>query len=338
MTKQQVSQEQNEEPQRNVGGERFATVPRNKILLGDARTRLAQLPTGSIDCVVTSPPYFQLRDYGVTGQMGLEPTIADWIVSLRLVTREIARVLAPHGGLWLNLGDSFSRHQRLGAPPKSLLLAPERFVLALAQDGWIVRNKVVWAKPNPMPSSVRDRLSLTYEMVYFLVRNPRYYFDLDAIRELHRSKGAKTARQAVPHRPSWAGPLAGSRDGLTRARAEGMPGHRFGKNPGDVWSIATHGFRGAHFATFPPELVRRPILASCPLAICTVCEKPYEGEDCGCGAPMRPGVVCDPFFGAGTVGLVARDLCRDFVGIELNPAFLRLAEVRLGLDTNANRS
>jgi hypothetical protein len=150
-------------------------APRNTILTGDALTRLRELPGQSVDCVVTSPPYFQLRDYGVSGQLGLEPTVSGWVAELREVCREVARVLVPTGSLWLNVGDSFSQHPKFGAPVKGLLLAPERLLLALAQDGWLVRTKVIWAKTNPMPSSVTDRLSLTYEVIYFLVRQRSYF-------------------------------------------------------------------------------------------------------------------------------------------------------------------
>ena len=248
------------------------------------------------------------------------------------VFAEAARVLKPTGVLWLNLGDSFSRHHRYGAAPKSLLLAPERLLLALAQDGWIVRNKVIWSKTNPLPSSVSDRLSLTYEVVYFLVRSPRYYFDLDAIREPHRSSAAKPARPPLNLTPDWAGPLASTLGGLRRARAAGTPGHPLGKNPGDVWQIATRGYKGAHFATFPETLVRRPLLATCPAAICTACGQPWMRQArCHCGARTLPGVVLDPFFGSGTVGVAAQKLGRDWIGIELNPAYVRLAEARLAV-------
>jgi DNA modification methylase len=215
-----------------------------------------------------------------------------------------------------------------------LLLAPERLLLALAADGWLVRNKVIWAKTNPLPSSVADRLTLTYEVIYFLTRGPRYYFDLDAIREPHRSSAAKRARPPLNAASDWAGPLSASLGGLRRARTAGTPGHALGKNPGDVWQIATHGYRGAHFATFPEALVRRPLLASCPQAVCIACGRPWRRKanllvPCGCDAPTRPGVVLDPFFGSGTVGVVAQKLGRDWVGIELNPAYVRLAESRL---------
>ena len=342
----------------------MSPLPRNTILAGDVLERLGGLPEASVDCVVTSPPYFQLRDYGVTGQLGLETTVDEWVANLRAVCRQLARVLKPTGSVWLNLGDSFSRHARYGAAPKGLLLAPERLLIALAADGWIVRNKVIWAKSNPMPTSVGDRLSLTYEVVYFLVRSRRYFFDLDAIREPFTSTGSKTGRAAQAE--TWRGPLANTRVGLTWPRPTGQPGHPLGKNPGDVWRIATKGFRGAHFATFPPALLRRPILSTCPELVCTACGAPWRREvttrrigevkptpkerfvrsypghwrterqigdliPCGCGAPTLPGVVLDPFFGTGTVGAVARELGRDWVGIELNPDYIELARVRLGL-------
>jgi hypothetical protein len=186
-----------------------------------------------------------------------------------------------------------------------------------------------------MPSSVTDRLSLTYEVIYFLVRQRTYFFDLDAIREPHKSSVAKRVRTPQHHAPEWAGPLAGTREGLRRPRTGDLPGHALGKNPGDVWHVATRGFRGAHFATFPPELVRRPILATCPAVVCTACgqgQKVGTGTlQCRCKAPARRGLVVDPFFGVGTTGLVARELGRDWLGIELNPKYVQLAERRLGL-------
>ena len=316
-------------------------LPRNTILTGDALAVLAELPGDSVDCVVTSPPYYQLRDYGVAGQLGLEPTVDGWAQGLVAVARQVARVLKPSGAFWLNLGDSFSVHPRYGAPTKGLLLAPERLVLMLARDGWLVRNKIIWAKTNPMPSSIRDRLTLTWEVIYLLVRQPHYYFHLDAIREPHTSSSARSARVPLGTRPEWAGPLAGSQDGLRRGRAAGMPGHPLGKNPGDVWQVATRGFKGAHFATFPPELIRRPILATCPAWVCSDCGKPWVpvttqgrgpvGPSCQFAAAPRPGVVLDPFFGTGTVGLVAREHGRDWLGIELKPEYVELARERLGL-------
>jgi site-specific DNA-methyltransferase (adenine-specific) len=299
--------------------------PRNQILVGDASEVLRTLPDAFVDCVVTSPPYYQLRDYGVAGQIGLESTVDGWVEQLRAVFAQVARVLKPHGALWLNVTDSYSRHTRYGAAPKSALLGPERLLLALVADGWIVRNKVVWAKPNPMPASVGDRLNTTHELVYLLVRQRDYFFDLDAIRQPHRSRAPRSNRRAMHSVPAWAGPLAGSQDGLRRARANGVPGHPLGKNPGDVWWISTRGFRGQHFATFPEQLVERPLLATCPALVCRAC-----GElRCKCRTSVIPGLVLDPFFGTGTVGVVAKRLGRDWLGIELNPEFAGIAHARI---------
>jgi len=282
------------------------TFSRNVILVGDALHHLRQLPSASVDLAITSPPYFGLRDYGADGQYGLEPNVNAWVERMCLVFAEVARALKPTGSLWLNLGDSYSAHERFGAPPKCQVLAPERLLLALVGDGWILRNKVIWTKPNAIPTSVKDRFKTTHEYFYFLVRGPRYFFDLDAVREPHRTH-RPTAERRPPNLSGVIGPLAAKRDGLSRARLNGIPGHLLGKNPGDTWSIATQSFRGAHFATFPEALVRRPILASCP----------------------RGGLVLDPFFGTGTIGVVAEQLGRDWIGIEINPAYAAMAEERL---------
>lgn len=134
---------------------------RNQLLVGDARKLLPSLTEGSVDCVITSPPYFRLRNYDERNQIGLEPNVAGWVNELRDIVRQLARVLKPTGSLWLNLGDTYSHHERDDARPKSLLLGPERLALAMTRDGWVIRSKVIWAKSNPMPTSVRDRLSCT---------------------------------------------------------------------------------------------------------------------------------------------------------------------------------
>ena len=345
-----------------------AELPRREILLGDALERLRELPAASIDCVITSPPYYLLRDYGVTGQLGLEANVEAWVAGLLPVLVEVARVMKPEGSLWLNLGDSYSRAHRYGAPPKSLLMAPERLVLELLNAGWILRNKVIWAKPNPMPHSVGDRLNTTYEPMYFLVRSARYHFSLNDIREPHRSVRSPSASHPGKYTAKdrrWAGPLAGKNDGLIRAHEEGRSGHALGRNPGDVWLLATGGYRGGHFATFPERLVLRPLLATCPERLCQNCgsawrrdvksmtlgEQGPAGTDprvrryisrwsvvrqlgdlrpaCHCQAPWVPGVVLDPFFGAGTVAVVAEANRRDWIGIELNPEYVRMAEDRI---------
>ena len=345
-------------------------LARNRVLVGDVRERLGEIPEASIDCVITSPPYFQLRDYGISGQIGLEESVGGWVSELRVALNGLARVLKPTGSIWVNLGDTYSRHANYGAAPKSLLLAPERLLLALAGDGWIVRNKIIWAKTNPMPHAVGDRLSNTYDVVYFLTRSRRYFFDLDSIRLPHRT--VRNGGRGGVYPPELAcAPLwrqrGGSNRGLAAQRARGRVGHELGKNPGDVWPIAAASFRGAHFATFPRALVERPLLASCPELICDRCGtaftrpsrarreergrcqtqrreprvRRYESSysvirergpllpNCSCEAPARPGVVLDPFFGAGTVGLVAEQHGRDWIGIELNQAYVSLAQQRL---------
>ncbi len=317
------------------------TLPLNTIAIGDVRKVLHTLPSASVDCIVTSPPYFQLRNYQQDGQIGLEGSVDDWTEQLRGVLKELQRVLTPTGSLWLNLGDSYSRHARFGAPPKSLLLGPERVLLALIEDGWIIRNKIVWAKPNPMPASVGDRLNCTWEVVYIAVRSRHYYFSLDTIRVPHRSRrrsgspaAANRARRA--RQPDWAGPLAGSNRGLLSLKGRGLAGHPLGKNPGDVWSLPTANFRGAHHAVFPTALVRRALLAGCPQRVCPSCSLAWRRSSngksqpvCQCASRWRNGRVLDPFIGAGTVGVVAEGLGLDWVGIEINPTFAALARRRI---------
>jgi DNA modification methylase len=335
------------------------TALRNVVLIGDAAERLRQVPSGSVDQVVTSPPYFRLRDYQVKGQIGLEGHVEEWVARLRPVMAEVVRVLTPTGSFWLNLGDSYATHVREGAPRKSLLLAPERLAAALLADGWLIRNKIVWQKPNPMPSSVRDRLSCTWEVIYLLVRSPGYYFDLDAIRQPHRSRAVPRPAARTPRqREDWRGPNGDDASGLAALHAVGRVGHPLGKNPGDVWTIASNGYRsrsagrssgrgGTHHATFPTRLCERIIRAGCPERRCSACRRPWRSQsgtlralggtavraalvpDCRCEAASERGLVLDPFVGAGTTAVVAEQLDRDWLGIELSPAFAAVAEQRL---------
>lgn len=333
---------------------RFSELPRNTILIGDVRQRLADLPDASVNCVITSPPYFALRDYGHPDQLGAEATVDDWAKNIEAVCAELARVLRPDGALWLNLGDSYSRHEREGAAKKSLLLGPERVALRLTRAGWLLRNTIIWAKRNPMPSSVTDRLSPTHEVVYFLTRSPRYFFDLNAIREFHRpdeKQPIRTAsssyppKAAVPTLNGGSTPRVDLNRGLSAMKAAGRDTHPLGKNPGDVWWLTTANYRGAHFATFPPELIRRPLLATCPERVCVRCDTPWRRAEqvidgrrlaigslrpiCNCRAAWQPGVVLDPFMGSGTVALAAEEHSRDWLGIELNPAYAAPAETRI---------
>lgn len=182
----------------------------------DALERLQELSTGSVDTVGDLASYFLLRNYGVDGQLGAEQTVAQWVSGLRAVMAEVARV-PEDGSVWLNLGDTYSRHDKHGAPPKSLLLGPERLLVGLIEDGWVVRNKLVWAKPNPMPASVRDRLSCTWEPIYLLVRSRSYFFDLDAVRVAPTGgRLARSHRASVDVPPSTRRQLVVGRAGRDR--------------------------------------------------------------------------------------------------------------------------
>jgi DNA modification methylase len=328
--------------------------PHTRLHIGDARDVLASMPDSSTDCIVTSPPYWAKRDYGIAGQYGHEPGPAGYVETLRSVFREARRVLAEDGTCWLNLGDSYSvggaaatgLHTYLGsglagrhAPgmgTKNLLGLPWRVALALQDDGWILRNAIVWHKPNAMPESVRDRLNCRHELIFLLVRSRHYWFDLDPIRvphATHPTAGHVPVTRRPAEKPADARHPAGRRDQARpgSGRASGTrpakygthtrqviaarrygdgrrhAAHPNGRNPGDVWSIPTRPYRGPHFAAFPIDIPLRCIAAGC---------KPG-------------GTVLDPFCGTGTTGIAARQLGRRFTGIELNPAFAALAAERL---------
>lgn len=294
---------------------------------GDSLAVLADLPDASVDCIVTSPPYFGLRDYDEDGQIGAEPTPDEFVAALVAVFGQARRVLAPDGTLWLNLGDSYVggggfapnapstiagskaasvrglipggvKPERAGVARKNLLGIPWRVAFALQADGWILRNDIIWSKPNAMPESVTDRLSGTHEHLFLLTRSHNYWFDLDAIRQPHRTMAPLLRKD----RRSWVKGPEGSN--IAKQNRTGTQGaHENGKNPGDVWSIPTAGFPGAHFATYPLALAERCIRAGC---------KPG-------------GVVLDPFSGSGTTGMAATRHGRRYVGIDLNADYLRLS-------------
>ncbi|MDM2096423.1 site-specific DNA-methyltransferase [Mycobacteroides abscessus] len=334
-------------------------VPRNRIVVGDALTRLRCLPDASVDCVITSPPYFRLRDYDADGQLGMEAHVDEWVQQLAAISEQVQRVLVPTGTFWINVGDTYASHPREGAGRKSLLMAPERLALRLQQAGWVIRNKIVWAKPNPMPTSIPDRLNTTYEVIYVLARQSTYFFDLDAIRVPHvsaRTTGTGQRPNAV-RKETWRGPNSDTVSGLAALKANGRVGHPLGKNPGDVWTITPGGHRGVHHAIYPLTLAERMIAAGCPEARCTRCRQPWRrqviralggtatraalGPTCDCNAACEPGLVCDPFMGSGTTAVAAEKLGRDWLGIELNPDFAaaareRIASARPKLPRNAS--
>lgn len=304
------------------------------LLLGDAREVLSGMDAGSVNCVVTSPPYYGLRDYeGNPDQIGLEESPAEYVTALVAVFAEVHRVLADDGTLWLNIGDSYAYPpgssgrqgdgQRKGRtftaeglrgtralPAKNLLLIPERVVLALQEQGWIVRSKVAWHKPNAMPETVKDRPSNRYEPVFLLAKRERYWFDLDAIRVPHSAKSVyqqEVARRR-PHAPGKASAPGNYKDSDNSGFGAGLRElNEKGANPGDVWSINTRPFRGAHFAPFPIDLPARCIAAGC---------KPG-------------GIVLDPFSGAGTTALAAQQLGRKAVGIDINASYHDIALKRM---------
>jgi len=325
-------------------------LPIGQTLIGDARKRLGELPTASIDCVITSPPYYALRDYGHREQLGLEDTVDDWAQNLASVCDDIARVLKPTGALFLNVGDQYSSHIRQGAAFKSLLLGPQRVALELAKRGWVIRNQIIWAKKNPMPSSVSDRFTCSHEVMLFCVLSRHYHFDLDAVREPHvtpmQPKRPKSlGYQYLPKHAVPEGGLVDLNRGLGALKASGLVGHPLGKNPGDVWHLPTAAYHGSHFATFPVGLVEKPLLAACPEKVCAACGTPWKRRPadrstrpvrlgrlvprCECRAGAEPGVVLDPFMGAGTTALAAEMHGRRWVGIELNPVYAELAKQRL---------
>ena len=294
------------------------------LLLGDALETLRTLPTASVDCIVTSPPYYGLRDYGTPGQYGLEATPAAYVETMRALFAEARRVLADDGTLWLNLGDSYAtqrsgdgttkRSDKKGAAAaapvsrpanaKNLLGIPWRVAFALQDDGWILRNEIIWHKTNAMPESIKDRLSSRHEHVFLFAKASRYSFDLDPIREPHTMRPQRRPRG---HKERQKLGVLPAQTWSTSERDEpGVDGHPLGRNPGDVWSIPTRPYPAAHFAVFPIDLPLRCIKAGC---------KPS-------------GTVLDPFSGSGTTGAAARHLGRQYVGIDLNPTYHDLAKDR----------
>jgi DNA modification methylase len=292
---------------------------------------LKTLPDESVHCCVTSPPYWGLRDYGVDGQLGLEKTPEEYTEKMTAVFREVRRVLRPDGTLFLNLGDSYAsnisnnggysdkstlsgftnpntkgrvsnenynaRKLNHGLKPKDLVGIPWLVAFALRADGWYLRCDIIWHKPNPMPESVTDRPTKAHEYIFLLSKSERYFYDNEAIK--------------VPVKQDW-----GTRDrtnGKYHNEGSGLQPHgglekSYEKaNRRSVWSVTTKGYKEAHFATFPPDLIIPCILAGCP-------------ED---------GTVLDPFFGSGTTGLVASRLDRQYIGIELNGEYVEMAKRRI---------
>lgn len=322
-----------------------------RILIGDCRSQLRALPSGSARACVTSPPYFGLRDYGMDDQIGLEKTPDEFVAAMIEVFAEVWRVLTDDGTLWLNLGDSFaSRGTRQGngekilgsrrnvprprymptpdgLKNKDLIGIPWRVAFALQAEGWYLRQDIVWSKPNPMPESVTDRCTRSHEYIFMFSKQPRYFYDASAIAESAIYSGlANQDASGFKDPRSFKGKHAeGYRTG-DKQRGHGRRHAGFNdrwdamaradqcggrRNKRSVWTIATKPFPEAHFATFPPDLAEPCILA---------------GSSVG-------DTVLDPFGGAGTTGLVADRLKRNAVLIELNPEYARIAERRISSDS-----
>jgi DNA modification methylase len=281
------------------------------ILIGDAREKLKELPDQSVNCCVTSPPYWGLRDYGNNKQIGLEKNPDEFIAELVDVFREIKRVLRDDGTLWVNMGDSYAGGikggdlKSSGLKSKDLVGIPWMLAFALRADGWYLRQDIIWHKPNPMPESVRDRCTKAHEYVFLLSKSDKYYFDTEAMQEPSAGLGKTKIR--------FGGKKYGDSDDPKHATKSGNEYTDSGtRNKRSVWSITAKPFKGAHFATFPPALIEPCILAGCP-----------EG-----------GVVIDPFFGAGTTGLVAQRHGREWIGCELNPEYAAIAQTRIEAEAN----
>lgn len=308
---------------------------RLSLLSGDALEQLRMLDEDSIHCCVTSPPYYNLRDYNVPGQLGREATPEEYIEKLVDVFREVWRVLCPGGTLWLNIGDSYTSGGRKtrdfdkklparsvdqrpctprGMKPKDLIGIPWMLAFALRSDGWYLRQDIIWHKPNTMPESVQDRCTKSHEHIFLLSKSERYYFDINAISEPIKGNSTKrylnecSTRAGTVALPRFGGAKYGDSSAEeTRCKSgkEYIPTPRRHKR--DVWSVGTVGFRGPHFAVFPEKLVEPCILAGCP----------------------QGGTVLDPFMGSGTTGAVAKRLGRNFIGIDINPDYCIMAAERI---------
>ncbi|KYG89013.1 DNA methylase N-4 [[Bacillus] sp. KCTC 13219] len=298
----------------------------NKIYQGHCLDVLKTLPSQSVNTVVTSPPYWGLRDYGVEGQIGIENSIEEYVSALVDVFREIKRILKDDGTIWVNLGDAYAgsgkgawsekdkqKHVYVpdskspqtqlnniptGLKPKDLMGLPWRVAFALQQDGWYLRQDIIWNKPNAMPESVQDRPTRAHEYIFLMSKNHRYYYDYETIKE--------QAVNGDPNPPRGSKAVLGEQNKRRRQQVNGLNKITL-RNKRSVWSVSTKPLKEAHFATFPEDLIEPCVLA---------------------GAP-HGGVILDPFFGSGTSGLVALKHGRNFLGIELNPDYIEIAEKRL---------
>ena len=286
-----------------------------EILVGNCLDTLKTLKDKSVNCCVTSPPYFGLRDYGNDNQIGLESSPEEYVNNLVKVFREVKRVLKDDGTLWLNLGDSYAGSGKggnnkkwdhsqgiksqvvyEGLKAKDLIGIPWRVAFALQQDGWYLRQDIIWHKPNPMPESVRDRCTKSHEYIFLLSKNKKYYYDNEIIKEPAKDWGTRDRKNGKYHNE---GTGLNPHTGLTKSYKK--------KNKRSVWSVTTKPYREAHFATYPVKLIKPCILAGCPIG----------------------GTVLDPFGGAGTTALAANQNNRNAILCELNESYVDIIKHRL---------
>lgn len=314
----------------------------NHIYKTDALSGLKEMKAESIDCVVTSPPYWGLRDYGVKGQIGLEKTFEQYISKLMEIFDEVKRVLKSTGTVWINLGDTYggsncgygqsensSGFQNVvkqkfyptsnGKPiaskifPKSLLGIPYRFVLAMIDRGWILRNTIIWQKPNAMPESVKDRFTNDFEYLFFFTKSKKYYFEQQYEDFLSNEYDMERMRKGrKEYAGKWSENNNRNEHRIRSRQSAFVAGHAKGRNKRTVWEINTKPFKDAHFAVFPEQLIETPIIAGCP----------------------KGGIVLDPFIGSGTTAIVAKKHGRKFIGLELNPKYVKIAEKRIAQSLN----
>jgi DNA modification methylase len=303
-----------------------------RVLVGDCIESMRGLPDGIVNTCVTSPPYFGLRDYGHDGQIGLEPTPDEFVAALVAVFREVKRVLRDDGTLWLNLGDSYASYRDGKATPdttrgdstgtlvpkgsaknrmsssfagtgvkhKDIIGIPWRVAFALQQDGWYLRQDIIWHKPNPMPESVRDRCTKAHEYIFLLSKSDRYFFDHEAIKETALTKPVARNKKAEGYQADYA-------KGDRFSEGERVFGADGKRNKRSVWSVSLKPYKGAHFATYPPDLIEPCILAGAPIG----------------------GTVLDPFGGSGTTAGVALKHGRNAILCELNPEYAAIMPSRI---------
>ena len=270
------------------------------IISGNALDKLKEIPEQSIHTCITSPPYFNLRNYGHKDQLGLESSSEEFIQNLVNVFSEVKRVLRDDGTLWLNMGDTWDKN-------KQLLGVPWRTALALQKDGWILRSDIIWNKPAVMPSSVRDRVTNCHEYIFLLSKNKKYYYDNESIKEDSTFKNSKG--EFIPNGMPGIGKKNAGKDGFDIRSGLSNMKEQPKRNKRSVWTVTTKPFREAHFATFPLDLIEPCVLAGCP-------------ED---------GTILDPFAGSGTTGVVAQKHNRNAVLVELNEEYIKIAKKRIGM-------